>query len=45
MFPFYSFSQERMEGELIIQFENWAFNEEKIILSDPLDAITHCQII
>jgi subtilisin family serine protease len=39
MFPLTSFSQERVEGELIIQFENWTLNEEKIILSDALDDV------
>ena len=43
--PFYVFSQEYIAGELLVQFENWTFNEEQILLSKPINHILTWEII
>ena len=43
--PLHVFSQEYISGELLVQFKNWTFDEEKILLSAPINEVLKWEII
>ena len=43
--PLHVFSQEYISGELLVQFKNWTFDEEKTLLSAPINEVLRWEII